>query len=126
MARLLQIRVTARTYNPEDLERTLPRLSALAWPQRPEVAGPPREQRGVLELVETLHDRLRFAIDDAEVKKNLGPGMDEAARLKTVLEAALGDWKPGEAQRLAQQLEDKLAELEGLAPERPFVVSRSE
>lgn len=123
MTRLLQIRVTARTYSPEDVERALPRLSALAWPHRPEAGGPPMEKRGVLELVETLHDRLRFAIEDEAAKRDLSPGMEEAFGLKESLEAALGDWKPGDAEHLAQQLEDKLAELEGLAPERPFVVS---
>ncbi|BBD08098.1 hypothetical protein [Desulfovibrio ferrophilus] len=126
MARLLQIRVMAQTYSPEDVEQALPRLSALAWPHRAEVAGPAMEKRGVLELVTTLYDRLRFVIDDAGVKQDLGPGLEEAAALKTGLETALADWKPSEAESLAQRLEEKLRELEKLAPERPFVVSPPE
>lgn len=126
MTRLLQIRVMAGTFDPVEVERALPKLCALAWPHRPEVEGPPLERRGVLELVTTLYDRVRFVIKDADVKGTLGPGLEQLVALKEALDAALGDWKPAEAERLAQQLEEKLGELERLAPERPFIVSPAE
>jgi len=116
----------AQTFDPAEVERALPKLCALAWPHRSEVAGPALEKRGVLELVSTLYDRVRFVIKDADVTQSLEPGLEQLAGLKTDLDSALGDWKPSEAERIAQQLEGKLAELEKLAPEQPFIVSPAE
>lgn len=125
MAGKLQIRVVAQTYRPEDILADWPGLVRLAWRGELSVAGGP--PRGVLELVQDLWDKLRFdAPEDMteDERRGMRPGAQKALELKQALEAALADWKPAEAARLALELEEVLGGLESLAPKPPFVVSK--
>lgn len=107
MGKALQIRVSAVTWNADLLEELWPRLAELAF------SVPVRhEGRGVLEMVRALHDGLQFQPWSDKRRSAMGPGIREAARLKKALEAALADWKPGEANRLSDLLEHELDNLE--------------
>ncbi len=121
MGAKLQIRVSAETYRPEDILEDWPGLAELAWGGELAVPGGPK--RGVLDLVQDLWDKLRFDAPD-DVRRDMSPGVQRALDQKRDLEAALADWKPAEAARLALALEATLDELEPLAPKPPFVVSR--
>ncbi|WP_461209897.1 hypothetical protein [Desulfocurvus sp. DL9XJH121] len=124
MGRFLQIRVSASTFRPEDVWRAWPRLSALAWPYPPVVAGPPAQERGVLELVATLGDRVRFELEQGELNPDFLSGIETAQALCADMDSALADWDAGRANSLSQEIEAALDDLERLAPEAPFVVSK--
>lgn len=107
MGRALQIRVSAVTWNEDLLEECWPRLTELAF-SVPVL----HERRGVLEMVRALDDGLKFLPWSEARRAVLGPGIHKAARLKAELEAALADWDPGKANRLSDQLEDVLDDME--------------
>jgi len=121
MGSKIQIRVVAQTFRPEDILEDWPKLAQLAW--RGELTLPGGEKRGVLELTQDLWDKIRFDVEP-EVRRALELGLNRAVALVRSLEAALGDWKATEAARLALELESLLDELEPLAPQAPFVVSK--
>lgn len=104
MGRVLQIRVSASTYNPDEVEKYWPALVRLA---QPESAYPP-ETYGVLELVQRLDELCRFGSWSQEVKSVLEPFVLQAAEKKEALEKALADWKVSEANALSFELEDVL------------------
>ncbi len=118
MGRLLQVRVSVSTYRPEDVEKAWPNLCALAWP----TLAPDEELtgRGVLELVGTLENKIRFGVDDQALKDSLSPGMQSAVDLKTRLEQHLADWQPSEANTLTTELESTLDELNRMVPKPDF------
>ena len=107
MGRALQIRVSAVTWNEDLLEECWPRLTELAFS-----VPVSHERRGVLEMVRALDDGLKFLPWSGARRAALGPGIHKAARLKAELEAALADWDPGKANRLSDQLEDVLDDME--------------
>ncbi|QLA15654.1 hypothetical protein [Desulfolutivibrio sulfoxidireducens] len=109
MGAILQIRVSAVTFDPRQVEKAWPRLVKLAWP--PE-ATPPQGEPGVLELVTGLHDRLAFGDLAPQIRQNLEPGILRAAALKERLEQSLAARDPKTADSLSYQLEDVLLELE--------------
>lgn len=121
MGRHLQVRVVAQTYRPEDILKDWPRLAHLAW--EGELALPNGVMRGVLDLVQDLFDKLRFDAP-SEARKALSPGVEKAMAAKRALEEALSSWDAAEANRLSQDIEQLLDDLEMLAPETPFVVSK--
>jgi len=112
MGKILQIRVMASTYDPEDMDKAWPRLVALCRPDYPYPKGPKTRPTGVLELVQTLDDRCRFGDWEERAKDALRPGIDAALAVKARLEQALGDWRPTEANHLSDELEEALAALE--------------
>ena len=107
MGEALQIRVTAVTWNEDLLEKLWPRLTELAFS-----VPIKHEKHGVLELVRALHEGLQFLPWSEARRKAMGPGIEEAARLKQALENALADWQPREANILSDKLEDVLDTLE--------------
>ena len=107
MGEALQIRVTAETWNEDLLEKLWPRLTELAFS-----VPIKHEKHGVLEMVRALHDGLQFLPWSEARRKAMGPGIEEAARLKQALENALADWQPREANILSDKLEDVLDTLE--------------
>lgn len=107
MGKVLQIRVSAVTWNEGLVEEYWPSLVRLAG------SVPVKsEERGVLELVRRLDEGLRFMKWSEARKRSMGPGIREAARLKAELEAALADWNPRGANALSDELEDALDALE--------------
>lgn len=115
MGRVLQIRVSASTYRPEDVKKNWPRLFDLAWPEA-DVHEPVRV--GVLELVDRLSNESRLGDWSRELKQDLEQGVSRLVYLKTQLESALGDWKPQEANQLSNDLEGLLDQVERTVAER--------
>jgi len=109
MGAFLQIRVSAATYDPAEVEKAWPKLCKIAWPP----SGTPESgEIGVLRLADALYDQARFGDLPAETKEKLAPGAEKAAALKERLEQALGDRDPKTADALSYQIEDALKELE--------------
>ncbi len=107
MGKVLQIRVSAVTWNEDLLEDYWPRVSSLAF------SIPLRlENNGVLEMVRALDEGLRFMGWSEARKKAMGPGIHEAARLRSEIDKALADWNPRKANSLSDELEDVLDALE--------------
>lgn len=110
MGDVLQIRVSASTYDERDVTRRWPRATTLAWGDR-EPVGP----RGVLELVETLADVIEFAdvpfTDDA-ARSNVSDALALTTRKKQQLEAHLADWQASEANAASYALEEALDDVE--------------
>lgn len=107
MGKVLQIRVSAVTWNEDLVEEYWPNLVRLAG------SVPVKsEERGVFELVRRLDEGLRFMKWSEARKLGMGPGIREAARLKAEIEAALADWEPRKANALSDALEDALDALE--------------
>ncbi|MBB5143072.1 MULTISPECIES: hypothetical protein [Desulfovibrio] len=107
MGNALQIRVTAVTWNEDLLEKLWPKLTELAFS-----VPIKHEKHGVLEMVRALSDGLQFLPWSEARRKAMGPGIEEAARIKQALENALADWQPREANILSDKLEDVLDNLE--------------
>ncbi len=107
MGEAVQIRVTAVTWNEDLLEKLWPQLTELAFS-----VPIKHEKHGVLEMVRALHEGLQFLPWSEARRKAMGPGIEEAARLKQALENALADWQPREANILSDKLEDVLDTLE--------------
>ena len=107
MGKALQIRVSAVTWNEDLLEKLWPKLTELAFS-----VPIKHEKHGVLEMVRALHEGLQFLPWSEARRKAMGPGIEEAARLKQALENALADWQPREANILSDKLEDVLDTLE--------------
>jgi uncharacterized alpha-E superfamily protein len=103
MGKILQIRVSAWTYDEAEVEEAWPRLAELAFsvPLK-------HHKRGVLEMVTALDDGLRFMNWPASLKESLAPGLERAVAIRDQLEGALGNWDPRRADALSNALEDAL------------------
>lgn len=112
MGKLLQIRVSASTFEPERVPKRWPSLYKLAWADEPPGPG-----RGVLELVATLADKNRLDMLPRDALF-LGGDIDRAEVMREALEAALADWKAARANEISDSLEDLLGELEKAAEKR--------
>lgn len=111
MGKYLQIRVSAATPDEPAVTRAWPLLSKLAWGQDRVSGG----DYGVLALGRTLAEKQRLGMLAPEAEAALGDGPKRLDALVGKLEAALGDWKAAEANRLSDDLEDALSELEKAA-----------
>ncbi|MEF2144374.1 MAG: hypothetical protein V3573_02915 [Desulfovibrionaceae bacterium] len=108
MGRLLQIRVSASTYDEQAVSKAWPVLAKLAWGvDRVDGAA-----YGVLELCETIADKARLHLLSDDAALALGKGPEEAEAIRRKLEQALAEWKASEANRLSDDLEEALSELE--------------
>jgi len=107
MGTILQIRVSAWTYNEAEVEEAWPRLAELAFSMPLK-----HHKRGVLEMVTALDDGLRFMNWPATLKDSIAPGLKSAVAIKDRLEGALADWDPRRADRLSHELEDALDAVE--------------
>ncbi|MBT8763753.1 hypothetical protein KFV02_07385 [Desulfohalobiaceae bacterium Ax17] len=110
MGRVLQIRVMAYTFSEKEVEEAWPGLYKIAFGQE-KLSGIARV-RGVLELVDTLHDRVRFEDLDKKMIDTLSPRLNKILSIKKQLEEALADWQPQIANKLSYSLEDELDQLE--------------
>ena len=111
MGKILQIRVTAWTYDEDEVTRTWPRLTALVWPERDKWAAA-GAKHGVLELAKALPDVARFGDWPEAARLALKGGIDQVYGLSVKLETALADWQPSVANSLSDELEDALTALE--------------
>lgn len=111
MGRILQIRVSAWTFDPAEVERRWPRLMALAF-------SPPtlfEQEKGVVPLVEHLADRLDIGMLPEDAARELADGIRKAAAARAKLQAFLGEWNARAANAATDEIEDALDELESLA-----------
>ena len=115
MGRILQIRVSAWTYDEDEVVQAWPKLCALVWSQL-DKWGPANMKRGVTELAGYLPDALRFSDVPDTQKKALRPGVEKVASTLGAMRAALADWDPRRANALSDALEEALFELEKEAP----------
>lgn len=107
MGKILQIRVSAWTWDEDLVPKAWPRLSELAFsvPLK-------HEKHGVLEMVQSLGDGLQFMKWPEERRKALTPGIEKCVDIKRRLEGALANWNPREANILSDELENELDRLE--------------
>jgi len=107
MGKILQIRVSAWTYDEAEVEEAWPRLAELAFsvPLK-------HHSRGVLEMVTALDDGLHFMNWPAALKDSLAPGLKRVVAIRERLEGALADWDPRRANSLSDELEDALDAVE--------------
>jgi len=115
MGKILQIRVMAYTYDEGDVLKAWPKLSAIAFPEH-YPASPVSTRKGVFELIDSLVDQIRFDMVDTSAKQALSAGTDDLKELKTRIEQALADWNPQQANKLSDDLEQMLDELEKETP----------
>ena len=115
MGRILQIRVSAWTYDEDEVLQAWPKLCALVWSQLDQW-GPAGMKRGVTELAGYLPDALRFSELPDDVKRALLPGVKKVASILEDMRKALADWDPRRANALSDALEEALFELEKEAP----------
>lgn len=111
MGKVLQIRVSAWTYNDDEVAKAWPNLSAVVWPESDQWS-PPGGARGVVELADALPDVARFGDMPDNIRavlQNAGP--DVAAPL-TAMRQALEAWNPREANTASDRLEEALGALE--------------
>lgn len=106
MGRVLQIRVMAYTYDPSEVEKQWPRLYKLAFPTTGEA------EHGVQEMVRSLGEQMRFGDADQTVKSALLAGTEKTEAVLERMDAALGEWNPQDANKLSEELEEALDELE--------------
>lgn len=111
MGKILQIRVMAYTYDETEVVRAWPKLCALAFPDT-YPAPAEHTRKGVGELVDSLTDQIRFDMVDESVKNLLKTGTQAVHALKQQMDQALADWNPREANRLSDDIEQALDELE--------------
>lgn len=107
MGKVLQIRVSAVTWDEALVEEYWPRLSELAFKTPVKL-----ENHGVLEMVRALSEALQFMPWSEKRKEVMGPDIRECARIRTDLKKALADWEPRKANDLSNELEDRLDKLE--------------
>jgi len=107
VGKILQIRVSAWTYDEAEIEEAWPRLAELA------LSVPIKHHRcGVLEMVTALDDGLRFMDWPASLKDSIAPGLQRVITIKEQLEGALADWDPRRANKLSDELEEALDAVE--------------
>lgn len=108
MGRVLQIRVSAWTFDPAEVEKRWPRLVALGF-------TPPvllKQERGVLELVDNLVDRLGMGVLPEPAQTQLAEPLKRAGAARERLTAALADWNAREANTASDAIEEALDDAE--------------
>lgn len=127
MGRILTVRLSAVTYNDEDVFRTWPALCALAWPGQGETRSgvwrpsapsfggpvpPEKKTRGVPDLVRDLLEEARFGNWEAGLQDRLKQELADLGTVLAALDKALEDWQPQAANKATDSLEDILDKLE--------------
>lgn len=110
MGRLLQVRVSAWTYSEDEVRKAWPSLWKLAWQDSSAIP-----KKGVLELADAVFDAVRAGLIPDDQAKALKDDAEKVDKLRLAIEKALGEWKPGEADKLIYQLEDTMDALEDIA-----------
>jgi hypothetical protein len=107
---LLQVRVSAWTYSEDEVRKTWPSLWKLAWQDSDAIP-----KKGVLELADAIFDAVRAGLIPDDQAKALKENAEKADTLRQAIEKALGEWKPGEADKRIYELEDTMDALEDTA-----------
>lgn len=125
MGRHLFIRVTAQTFDEQQVRKDWPRLYDLAWPEQYSLATPektvvknftPPSSRGVLELLRAVTDAVAFGtVLPADAKRALAAPVARVNALAEALEEALGNRDVPTAHGLTNDIEEALDDLEAAA-----------
>lgn len=107
MGKALQIRVSAVTWDEDLVPRLWPRLAELAFSVPYKL-----EKHGVLEMVSALGEAIKFMEWPAERRAALKPGLEKALDTQRRLEDALANWDARQANRLSDELEAILDDME--------------
>ena len=107
MGRILQIRVSAWTYDEDEVCRAWPLLTALVWEQL-DRWGQPGMRRGVTELAEYLPDSLRFGSLLSPCREQALAAAEGVTTALEAMRSALANWDPREANRQSDLLEEAL------------------
>ncbi len=108
MGRTLQVRVSAWTFDPAEVEKRWPRLVALSF-------SPPvllNQERGVLELTDNLVDRHSIAVLPKDAQAILTEPVKRLAAARERLTAALAAWDPRAANTATDDIEEALDDAE--------------
>lgn len=111
MGQVLQIRVSATTFDEKDVPKHWPALDKLVW-ERGEFMNP---ARGVMELAHAAFTAVHAGLLPQAQAEALEEGAYRAEEIRKQIEAALGEWDAKMADKLSYQLEDALDELEQTA-----------
>ena len=107
MGKVLQIRVLAHTWNEELAEKMWPRLYELAF------SVPTKfKKHGVAELIQGLDEGLTYLDWSKDRQNKMGDGIKKAVQLYRELERALAEWQVSNANRLTDEIEQVLEQLE--------------
>lgn len=108
MGRTLQVRVSAWTFDPAEVEKRWPRLVALGF-------SPPvllNQERGVLELTDNLVDRHGIGVLPEDAQKVLTEPVKRLAEARERLTNALAEWNPRAANTATDDIETALDDAE--------------
>jgi len=108
VGRTLQIRVSAWTFDPAEVEKRWPRLVALGF-SAPVLL---KQERGVLELVDNLADRLGMGVLPEPAQSVLAASLRRAAAARERLTVALAEWNARAANTATDEIEEALDEAE--------------
>lgn len=110
MGKILQIRVSASTYDVSQVGKRWPKLAAHAWG-----VDVDKQEHGLLELVETIEDKTRLGLLSFKPQGDFHGALQAAVGLRDRLEEALAEWRASEANSLSDALEDAIDDLEKAA-----------
>lgn len=118
MGKLLFIRVCAATYDEDEVEKTWPKLYALAWPGNPDIVQKGVEnafgssKKGVLELAEKAVDLLKYGKGRETKTQGIVEQAEDLQKALRGLEHALGERDIPLANKFTIAVEQSLDALE--------------
>jgi hypothetical protein len=107
LGRVLQIRVSAYTFDPSEVEKNWPHLFEVVFAQDQKVSNP-----GVRELLKRLKEKVLFEDLDPRIAAFLEPQVKELESWQKKLDTALANWEPQKANEISYLLEEKLDQIE--------------
>ncbi len=110
MGEIIQIRVMAKTHDPEEAKNRWIDLVSLAFDT--EMLPSKTGEDFHAQLVDALNDRLRLGKLPAAMSSKLKEDIHAALEQKNALLEALSDWNPRAADKAAYALEDILDEMQ--------------
>lgn len=107
VGKVLQVRVSATTWNEELVEKMWPNLYELAFSVPTKFS-----QHGVSDLIRGLDEGLKYLDWSEQRQTKMGPSISHIAQLQRDLERALADWNVTVANNLTDEIEKQLDQLE--------------
>ncbi|WP_018125300.1 hypothetical protein [Desulfovibrio oxyclinae] len=111
MGGILQVRVSAWTFDEKEVSKRWPSLASLVWEDGTFITP----ARGVMELAEAVQTACHAELIDKKKVEALEDKAKTAHDTLQKLRASLADWQPQEADKLTYALEDNLDALEDIA-----------
>ena len=118
MGRLLQVRLSASTYDIDALPKTWPSLCQIVWGEdvaTKKLGSEPAGGRGVFDLIKALIVALEYENWPEAKKQALAPLIKSAHKKMEEMAVFLGDWDAKAANKASDELESIIDELEKVA-----------